>query len=336
MNVFAALASAFDGVAVVARHRAGCRGARLVVGHQLCRRPLERGRVVPLDLERVARLLCSPERRCEYCDPGGQLNDIAHARNFLRVLGTELDHLGAEARRMRNHGGEHVRKLHILRELGGAIRFCAGVGARHLLADVHEVLRILELDRRGNRLCRGIGRELAECRLLARGVGQHALLDRDRFRRHVPAFCRGADQHRACRGARLAQLIERVGHRRRTTGALNGPHQQVVVERGVGRRTLHPDLGPCGVHFVGHHSGQSSERALTHFEMLHQHGDGVVTGHANERVRLPRSRRYRARAALTGPGHLCEDFAREIKAEREPCRRARRGLQEPAPAAWRR
>ncbi len=324
------------GVAVVAGHRAGRRCARLVVGHQVCGRSFESCRVVPLDLERVARLLRGPERCREYRDPGGQLDDVADARKLLRFVGIELRHLGAEARRMRDHGGEHARKLHVLRELGGAVRFCARIGARHALADIDEILRVLQVHRGRNRLHRGIGGQLAERRLPARRVREHALLDRDRFGGNIPALRRRADEHRAHGGTRLAQLLEGVGHCRRAAGPLDRPHQQIVVEFGIGGRTLDPDLRPGGVHLLGHQGRQSGVSALTHLEVLDQHRDRVVAADTDERVRLPRPGGRGARAALARARHLSEGLARQIETEGEAGGRAGGRFQETAPSGGRR
>ena len=299
---------AFCRVAVVARDLPGSPRELAVLGRDVGGRRLEARGVVPVDLERIAPLLRLPERRRDDRDSVGHLDHVAHARDLLHARDVVALELSAEARRMRDDGGQHLRKLDVLRVLRGAVRLGLGIGARHVLADEDEVLRLLELHRCRHGLLRGRVRKFAEGGFLPVGVEDDAVLHLNRVGRHAPLFCRGGHEHRARRGAGLPVLLERVGDRGRAAGSLRGAPHQVGVARRIGGCADRANLRPRGVELLGDERRESGVGALAHLEMLHVNGDRIVGADRHERVRLEgaggggagglaRSRFLRSRAA---------------------------------------
>ncbi len=163
------------------------------------------------------------------------------------------------------------------------------IDARHALADIDPVLRVLQLGIRRHRLRCGGGSELAEGRGAIRGrVPDDAALDRNLARRHRPGRRGGGDEHRLRGGAGLAQLQPGIGDGGRAAGALHRAEQEVVVELGVGRREIDAHLRPVRVELVGDDGGKARRVALSHVEMLDHHRDGVVRGDPDEGVGLSR------------------------------------------------
>ena len=105
------------GVAVVAR--GACRAARRACGsrHDLRARALEGAAVVPLDLQRVAAL-ASPTRSSSRAPRrrSGSRRRSARRECSFNASASKLVDVRAEARRMRDDRGQHVRQLHVLRE----------------------------------------------------------------------------------------------------------------------------------------------------------------------------------------------------------------------------
>jgi hypothetical protein len=227
--------------AAASRHCAIAPGvsASRVFGENVGRRALERSALVPLDLERVAALFRRPEAGRQYRDAVGYFDDEADARNGLDTGGVEALDLGAEPGRMRNNRGEHPGQLDVLRKQRGTVRLRLGVGSRHVLSDVDEVLGILELRTLRHGLLRcGVGK-LAERRLLAARMGHDAVFHLYCVGRHLPSFRRGGDQHRARGRTGLPVLLERIRHRGRAAGTLGveaeiGAPDRVPVTLGVG------------------------------------------------------------------------------------------------------
>ena len=266
-------------VAVLARHGALGDGELLVLGHDFGRAQAKGARFVPLGAERVAALLRAPVVPGEHCDAvrrrRGERDDIDHALDGFCLGGVEALELRAEALGMQHHGGEHARQLHVLREHRAAVRLGARVGARRGLADVGELLRVLERNFGRHRLACGIGRKLAE-RQPAFLMLNHTFRNGDLRGRHAPFLRSRGDQHGARGGARLPQLLVGIGERGAAAGALRLAPEQVVVAARVGGRALDPDLRPVGVELLGDQRRQPGVGALPHLEVLHDHGDGVV------------------------------------------------------------
>ena len=317
------------GIALAASGFGGGGGELLVFGHHVRRRALEAGGVVPFDLERVASFLRRPERGGNDGHAVGDFHHVAHAGNAVHAGGIEAIHFLAEARRMRDDRGQHVGQLHVLREARGAVGLRLRIRARHMLADEHEVLRVLDLDRCGHRLFPRRFGELAERRFLAAGVGDDAVFHLHGFRGHLPLLRGGGDQHRARGGARLPILVERIRDGRRAAGALRRPPHEVVVAARIGGRALDPHLRPRGIEFLGDQRRQAGVHALPHLEVLDDDGHRVVAADAQEGIRFERARRGVA-DGLAGARRLRQCIA-EIEAERKTGACRRRRLEEYAP-----
>ncbi|MNY24255.1 hypothetical protein D3C86_1579600 [compost metagenome] len=146
-----------------------------------------------------------------------------------------------------------------------------------------------------------------------------AVADAELLGRHFPLLRGGCDQHGARRCSRAPKLVPRVRHGRAATGALRRPHAQVVVATGIRWSALHEDLCPRGVQLLGDDGGQARVRALAHFQVLGNHGDGVVGGDTNKGIRLE------------GPGTgacIGASCPRQVDGERQPGG----AMQEAAPA----
>jgi hypothetical protein len=112
---------------------------------------------------------------------------------------------------------------------------------------------------------------------------QHATLNADLTCWHAPILRGRLHQHGPRGRARLAQLLVGVGDRRGTSGALNA-HQGVLIEIGVSGGVLRSNLGPISIQLLSDQRGEPGERALPELDMLHEHGDRVVTADPHEGV----------------------------------------------------
>ena len=133
-------------VAIAAGDGPGRGGEALVLGEDVGRGRLERRRIVPLDLQRVAAVLGGPEAGGDDRHAVGHLDDVADAgqRRALRRR--------SSLTRAPKRGGCATTAVSMSGSFTSAVNMRAAVAlglrvlARHVLADEHEVLRVLELD----------------------------------------------------------------------------------------------------------------------------------------------------------------------------------------------
>jgi hypothetical protein len=154
---------------------------------------------------------------------------------------------------------------------------------------------------------RGALRELAVGSAFAGGVQHPAVFGAAFARGHLPRRGRGADQHRAGRGPRLAQRQPLVRQTGRAAGTLQSgyladqltdqvpggalhqamivrlegqpidEHRLVVID-GIESRLLERHLRPVGIHLIGQQHGKTGLGTLPHFGLRHHDGHGVVRG----------------------------------------------------------
>ena len=289
----------FD-VALLVRHRARRHRKALVLGHDLRRAEAQRRGLVPLGDECVAAALGRPIVLGEHGDAVGRRrgkgDHVEHAANLFCLGRVEARELGAEARRMQYHRGQHAGQFHILGEERAARRFRLRIHARRRgLADIDEVLRILERHVGRHDLRRGGRRELAKLRALLRlAMLDQALGYRDFARRHAPALGRRADEHRARGGAGLTELLVGIRERGAAARALRFAPEEVVVALRVRGRAFDAHLRPVRIQLFGNQRRQPGVRALAHLEVLDDDGDRVVRADAHERIGLERGAALRA------------------------------------------
>ena len=256
-------------IAVAAQRRAGLFAQRTVRGEDVGAAARFGGRIVPLDLERVAALLGRPEAAADHRHHAGAGRDLDHALDGARGAVVDALEPRAKARRSRHQRGQHARALDVERVLRAAVDLRPGVDARQALADQRECRRLFQRHAPWHELTRRFGGEGAESAALARArMGENAVADLDVACRHLPFRGSRLNEHQPRHGAGLAHLPGRVGDRRRVAGTLHLPPEQIVVARDVGGRRFHPDLRPVGVELFGQQRGEPGVNALAELEMF--------------------------------------------------------------------
>ena len=311
-------------IAVVARRHARLFGQRPVLGHDRGRASLFRLAVVPLDLERLAALLCRPEALGDNGDAARHLHHVDHAGDGLGRGGVERLYRRAEQRRTLQQRHQHVREGHVDGELRRAVGLGRNVDARQFLADELEVFRLLQRHLVRHRQAGRLGGQCAERRLaIARRMMDNAALDRQARRRHIPFRCGSGNQHGPRRGARLAQLHPGISHSGTAAGPLHA-ESEIGVFAGVGRRGFDAYLRPIGIELLGDDRREAGIGALAHFKVLGDHRHAIVRRDPQERVR---------REVFGGGVRQCAaQGAGPIKADGEACSGRGRALQESASA----
>ena len=162
-------------------------------------------------------------------------------------------------------------------------RRAANIG--QFAADQPEISRILELRfGRERQLCCGLGKRPESRFPSARPMRDRSTCDLDLVGGNARLLSRRRDEHRARCGASLAHLVIAVEHRRRPGSALH-THVEIGVARDICGRGFHAHLLPVGVQFFGGEGCQSGKRTLSEFDVLGDHGHGIVRGDPQECVR---------------------------------------------------
>ncbi|SST12513.1 Uncharacterised protein [Acinetobacter baumannii] len=286
------------GIAAVAHHLA--RLARglfqlLAVGHRVVAAvdpgvPLDHQRLAPLDRRPgVLRHHGDPAQRLELGRdrPALDLDHLDHPRHLQRRGGVVALELAAVDRRPGDHGVEHVVEARVEAEAGAAIDDIGAVdGARHVLADVAELLGLLQqqlVARRHFETRGGLG-QFAEGQRTAAGRMQHLVLFGAALaQRDLPLVGRGLFEHLSRRRTAAAHGFEPMAHAARAIGVL------VAVARFVAGRLDHLDPAPVGLQLVGHHHRQAGAHALSHFRAVADDADRAVPvdAHVDLRVVYP-------------------------------------------------
>jgi hypothetical protein len=167
---------------------------------------------------------------------------------------------------MGDHRDQHAGQLHVDGVVLLAGRLVAGIEAAEILRP-DQLPLLLRLQRNlGRHLTLGcsVG-ELAERALLPGRMGQHALLDLDFGRGHVPLAGGRVHQHGPRQGARLAIAVEGREHGGGTAGALHrAAERHVAVVFDVAGAALDPQLVAVGFQFFRHQGGNAEIAALPH------------------------------------------------------------------------
>ena len=270
-------------------HRAGLARELLVLRHQR-RCGHRRAGVFPRDLQRIAALLGWPvpvgnHGHTRAATVGRDLQHIDHALHRLGRRRVVLGHLAAKARRAGQHRHLHVGQARVEAKLERAVELRARIEARRRLADNAELRRILQRDlRRHRQRHRRLGQFSIRGAVAARR--DHAIGGAACRRIDLPALRRCRDQHGTRATAQLAVLLERVVQRGRTARHLDAEARVFVrVARG-GQHAAH--IAPVHVEFFGQRHRQCCMHALTEFEPVDRHGDRVVRGNDDERLRRRR------------------------------------------------
>ncbi|MGY3508453.1 hypothetical protein ACVIQY_001428 [Bradyrhizobium sp. USDA 3051] len=201
------------------------------------------------------------------------LLDAFHAGDLGFVIAFQL---AAEHRAILDRGVQHARQLDIDAVDHGAGGLLGGVQPLHALADQLPVLGVLQLDLgRRRQLGRGLG-DLAVGRGLAgRRVGNDAVGGRAFGRRHFPRLGGGLDQHHACGGTALADVVLRRADAAAAAGREIAP--DALAGDALARcRIFGRDLRPVAFEFLGDELGKAGEGALAHFGAGDADDDGVV------------------------------------------------------------
>ena len=143
---------------------------------------------VPVDLERLEALLGRPHVIADHGDEIVEHHDLPHARNLLRGAVVDLADLAAEHRSMRQRCELHARQHRVDAVDGLAVDLVRRVEPLQRLADIDEILRVLERDILGRGLAaRGL-RQRAIGKLAAARLVRHLALRRRAACRHRPAI----------------------------------------------------------------------------------------------------------------------------------------------------
>ena len=251
--------------------------------------------VIPVDLQLLAALLGRPrvggddrdaaqgvehDRRLRLWD----LHDLFDAGHLQRLAGIERLHLAVGDRAVLDHGVLHAGQPDVDSVRRLARHHVREVDAGHGLADVAEVLRVLERDGHDVRHREGGGRlhQLAVPERTARRHVDHAMVLPLALRRvHAPLLRRRLLQHRARHGAELAHAVVVVADAPRAVGVL-------VAVLLVADRLRDLDSAPVRLELVGEDHRDAGAHALAHLRAMgdDRHRSGGVDG--DEQVRTQR------------------------------------------------
>jgi len=182
------------GVATLRHCDSGNAGKRPVLLDHLLAASLLGRRIVPGYVESFTGFQRGPHALRIDRDSGRQLLDVDHARNRPRGRRVEARNLAAEARWAGNDNRQHSRRIIVDSKVRFAIRLFRHVELfdRALAADEPERTGLLERRVLGHgQRCGSFG-ELTETPFVpCCWMAQHAALDEDFRRRHVPQIGRG-------------------------------------------------------------------------------------------------------------------------------------------------
>ena len=259
-------------------------------------RQVRAGTEVPVDDQRVAAALRSPGVLRDHGDATRHFADLDHARDRARGRVVEAADRRAECRRPRDHGREHAGKVDVETELRSARDLLQVVEPLLRSAEIFEIAPRLQSDflrhrQRGGHCCeRTVGGA-------APAIGHHAIFGAQRCSFHVPLLRRGSDQHRARRGAGLAQGVVRGGRAHAAAGELH--LQERMIERRIDAGEFHAHPLRVDVEFLGRDHRQAGVHALAHFRFADDHGHRVIAGNAQIRARIEIHRRASAGGVIT-------------------------------------
>ncbi len=261
-------------------------GEREILLTQGVARYLGRVGFVPFDDQGVPPFLRRPKIAGDH---RYALRNLHHRLDtWHRAGGVGLDafHLGAKQRRTGYQRRQQARQFKVPGKLGLSDSLCLTILARQAFADDLPVGGCFQLHALRWRQFGGLGDQFAiRGSALGLEMDNTAALGLERSGCHLPQRGGSSDQHLARGGARLAQLVPRIGQAGAAAGTLRGSAPgQIAVELGVGWRGFDPNLFPGHLQFLGDQHRQAGVDALPHFQVLHQHGDGIVRRDAQKSV----------------------------------------------------
>jgi hypothetical protein len=229
---------------------------------------------IPLDLQRLRRLVGAPPIVRDDCDVGIGLHHALHAAHLPGRRRIDRLHLALEDGALDDRGVQHLRQLHVDAEYGLPGDLVHDLEARQRLADHLPVFRIAQLHvlRRLELRC-GL-RELAVRKRLVL-VAHDAVRRNALRRRRLPPRRRGGDQHLARLRARFADVLLRAAQPRASRGGHRAP-DALPLRVLVGRDVFPRCLREIAFQLLGQELDQARERPLPHLGTGEAHHDAVV------------------------------------------------------------
>ena len=236
------------------------------------------------------------------------LHHVSDAGHAPDRGGLEALHLATEYRAVLDRGIEHPGQFHVEPIDLGAGQLVQRVEALHRLPDELPVLRVLErhVGRRGE-LRRGCRHLAVRGRAAGAPVRDHAVGGTALGGRHPPGVGGGLDQHRARRGAALADVLVRGADAAAAARGEIAPHA-LAFDALPGGRILGGHLRPVALQLLGHQLGETGERSLPHLGARDPDHDRVVRADDHPGGDL-------GRAVLRADDPTAK---RDVQAQREP------------------
>jgi hypothetical protein len=213
-----------------------------------------------------------------------QHDDLADAGNLFRGAVVDLADLAAEHWTGGDRCELHARKDRVDTVDGLAVDLVRRVEALQRLADIDEILGVLERDIRRRRLAaRGDGKLAVGKISPAFGVRHLALRRRAACRFDLPLSRRGLNQHGTRARSSLAQRHPERADRVGIAGHLQA-EGRIAIELVVRRGVLQRHLREIGVELFGEDHRNRRIDALAHLDLRHHQRGVPVLIDADERV----------------------------------------------------
>ena len=265
--------------------RARLLGQGLVAGQLGGAVDLLHARGVPLQLQRITRLLGGPVALGNHghalpAPVGGHAQHGFDTRYGLGGRVVQRLDLGAKDCRVGHHGSQHARQLHINTEVLFAAGFGKSIQPGCGFANDAETLGVLQGHLVGHgHLHGGIG-QIAVADGLASRAKDHAVFGAQCAGIHTPLRSRSAHQHGAGTGAQLAVLHEGALDGARASGQVHAKGR--VHIGGVGIAVFGGDLAPVSVQLFGQAHGQGGPHTLAKLQAVDGDGDRAILCNPHE------------------------------------------------------